>query len=53
MSTVAGPVKFNPDGTGQVIVVANQWQNGRQVLVWPPEQAAGQIQYPAPTWSAR
>jgi branched-chain amino acid transport system substrate-binding protein len=53
MSTVAGPVKFNPDGTGQVIVVANQWQNGRQVLVWPRDQAAGQIQYPAPTWRER
>ncbi len=53
MTTVDGPVKFNPDGTGQVIGVANQWQNGRQVLVWPREQAVGQIQYPAPNWSAR
>ena len=53
MMTAAGPVKFNADGTGQVIVVANQWQNGRQVLVWPREQAAAPIAYPAPAWRER
>jgi len=53
MTTVAGPVKFNPDGTGQVVVVANQWQNGRQVLVWPRDQAAAPIAYPAPAWRER
>jgi len=53
MTTVVGPVKFNPDGTGQVITIINQWQDGKQVLVWPPEQAAGQIVYPADPWEDR
>ena len=47
MMTVAGPVKFNPDGTGQVITVINQWQDGKQVLVWPKDQAVGPLLYPA------
>ena len=53
MTTVAGPVKFNPDGTGQVITVANQWQDGKQVLVWPKDQAAAPIAYPAKPWRER
>jgi branched-chain amino acid transport system substrate-binding protein len=53
MNTVVGPVKFNPDGTGQVITVINQWQNGKQVLVWPLDQATNKIEYPAPGWSKR
>ena len=53
MMTVAGPVKFNPDGTGQVIVVMNQWLDGKQVLVWPKDQAAAPIQYPAKPWRER
>jgi branched-chain amino acid transport system substrate-binding protein len=53
MSTVAGPVKFNPDGTGQVITVINQWQDGKQQLVWPADQAAGQVAYPAKAWKER
>ena len=53
MDTVEGPVKFNPDGTGQVIVEANQWQNGKQNLVWPKDVAAAPILYPAPTWQNR
>jgi branched-chain amino acid transport system substrate-binding protein len=51
--TVAGPVKFNPDGTGQVITVINQWQNGKQVLVWPPDQTTVKPMYPAPPWDKR
>ncbi len=53
MNTVIGPVKFNSDGTGQVITVINQWQSGKQVLVWPLNQAAHKILYPAPSWSSR
>ncbi len=53
MNTVIGPVKFNPDGTGQVITVINQWQDGKQVLVWPLNQATTQIAYPAKKWSDR
>ena len=50
--SVIGPVKFNPDGTGQVITIANQWQGGQQVLVWPKEQAVGLLA-PAMAWNER
>src|ERR671922_2262377 len=53
MMTIAGPVKFNPDGTGQVTTVINQWQDGKQVLVWPPDQATTKPIYPAPPWNQR
>jgi branched-chain amino acid transport system substrate-binding protein len=53
MATVAGPVKFNADGTGQVITVINQWQDGKQVLVWPSDQAAVKVSYPAKPWKER
>lgn len=53
MTTVAGPVKFNPDGTAQVIVACNQWQGGKQVLVWPKDQGAAPLQYPAKPWTER
>jgi branched-chain amino acid transport system substrate-binding protein len=53
MTTVAGPVKFSADGTGQVITVINQWQDGKQVLVWPTDQAAGKVVYPAKAWKER
>jgi branched-chain amino acid transport system substrate-binding protein len=45
--TVMGPVRFNPDGTGQVQTIANQVQDGRQVLVWPKDQASAPLAYPA------
>lgn len=53
MTTVAGPVKFNPDGTGQVVTVINQWQDGKQLLVWPVDQAVGKVAYPAKAWKER
>jgi branched-chain amino acid transport system substrate-binding protein len=53
MATVAGPVKFNADGTGQVITVINQWQDGKQVLVWPSDQAPVKVSYPAKPWKER
>jgi branched-chain amino acid transport system substrate-binding protein len=53
MMTVVGQVRFNADGTGQVTTVINQWQGGKQVLVWPLDQAARQVQYPAAPWRER
>jgi branched-chain amino acid transport system substrate-binding protein len=53
MTTVIGPVKFNPDGTGQVVTIINQWQDGKQQLIWPADQAAGQVAYPAKAWNER
>ncbi|HEX9838007.1 MAG TPA: amino acid ABC transporter substrate-binding protein [Anaerolineales bacterium] len=53
MDTMVGHVTFNEDGTGNVLTVINQWQDGAQVLVWPPDQAVGELHYPAPPWSER
>jgi branched-chain amino acid transport system substrate-binding protein len=53
MTTVVGPVKFNPDGTGQVIEVVNQWLDGKQVLVWPKDQAQQPLAYPAKPFKDR
>jgi branched-chain amino acid transport system substrate-binding protein len=51
--TVIGPVKFNPDGTGQVITVFDQWQNGKQELIWPLDQQTKPIAYPAVPFDQR
>jgi branched-chain amino acid transport system substrate-binding protein len=53
MDTMVGPVTFNEDGTGNVLTVVNQWQDGAQTLVWPPDQAVAPVQYPATPWSER
>ena len=48
-----GPISFNPDGTGNVATIYEQWQNGAQVTVWPQDQVGGPIQYPAKPFSQR
>jgi branched-chain amino acid transport system substrate-binding protein len=53
MTTVIGPVKFRPDGTGIVNAVFLQWLNGKQELVWPKESATAQLAYPAPPFAKR
>src|SRR5262245_16128260 len=53
MATVVGPVKFRPDGTGVVGTVFLQWQNGKQVLVWPKDVANTALLYPAPPFAKR
>ena len=52
-NTVIGPVKFNADGTGQVISIVTQYQNSQQVAVWPKDQAAQPVAYPAKPFTAR
>ena len=52
MMTVAGPVKFNADGTAQITTVFNQWVNSKQVLIWPKDQAGAQLQLAKP-WRER
>jgi branched-chain amino acid transport system substrate-binding protein len=52
-SSVIGPISFNPDGTGQVVTIYEQWQNGKQVTVWPQDQVGGPVQYPAKPFSQR
>ncbi|MGH7810593.1 MAG: amino acid ABC transporter substrate-binding protein, partial [Candidatus Binatia bacterium] len=46
MTTVAGPVKFRADGTGEVKVFFLQWLKGKQELVWPKEFATATFGYP-------
>jgi len=53
MTTVVGPVRFRPDGTGEVKVFFLQWLKGKQELVWPKEFATAQFGYPAPPFSQR
>jgi branched-chain amino acid transport system substrate-binding protein len=53
MTTVVGPVKFRPDGTGIVQSVFIQWLNGKQELVWPKESATAPLAYPAPPFAKR
>jgi branched-chain amino acid transport system substrate-binding protein len=51
--TVIGPVKFNPDGTGQVVSIVTQYQDGVQVAIWPQDQAAKAVIYPAKAFAER
>lgn len=53
MDTVIGPVTFEADGTGNVVDIVNQWQGGKQMLVWPLDQANAEIIYPLLPWSER
>jgi branched-chain amino acid transport system substrate-binding protein len=53
MTTVVGPVRFRPDGTGEVKVFFQQWLKGKQELVWPKEFATATFAYPAPPFSKR
>ena len=53
MTTVIGPVKFRPDGTGVVGAVFIQWLNGKQELVWPKAFATAPLAYPAPPFAKR
>jgi branched-chain amino acid transport system substrate-binding protein len=48
MTTVIGPTKFRPDGTGDIIPFVLQWQNMKSEIVWPKEQATAQLIFPAP-----
>jgi branched-chain amino acid transport system substrate-binding protein len=30
-----------------------QWQDGKQVVIWPDEVLAGKLRFPTPPWSGR
>lgn len=53
LDTIIGNVTFNEDGTGNVLTIINQWQEGKQVLVWPLEHAVAPVLYPATPWGER
>ena len=53
-NTVYGGFKVDQDGF-QIShkMVMFQWQDGKKVIVWPEELAAGKIRFPTPPWSQR
>ena len=53
MMTVEGTVRFNPDGTGVIRTVINQWLAGKMELIWPKEFATKPLAYPAPPFKQR
>ncbi|MBI5441959.1 MAG: hypothetical protein HY900_12200 [Deltaproteobacteria bacterium] len=38
---------------GHVVAVLSQWQNGKDELIWPTDQASAPLAYPAPPWDKR
>ncbi len=52
--TVYGGFKVDQDGF-QIShkMVMFQWQEGKKVIVWPDELAAGKARFPTPPWSQR
>lgn len=40
-------IVFDPDPTKGVTFLAFQWQDGKQVVIWPPEVADGEVTIPA------
>jgi branched-chain amino acid transport system substrate-binding protein len=54
LDTMVGPgVKFNPDGTSNVLDPVVMWQGGKQVLVFPADVAKAAPMYPATPWKDR
>ncbi len=54
MKTVYGDYKVDQDGF-QIAhkMVMFQWQDGKKVIVWPDEVAAGKARVPTPPWTQR
>jgi branched-chain amino acid transport system substrate-binding protein len=54
LATIYGGFKVDKDGfqiSHQMVMF--QWQEGRKVIVWPEELAAGKARFPTPPWSQR
>jgi len=54
LHTVFGAFKVDQDGL-QIAhkTLMFQWQDGKKVIVWPPELAPGKPRFPTPPWSQR
>jgi branched-chain amino acid transport system substrate-binding protein len=54
LNTVYGGFKVDQDGF-QIShkMVMFQWQDGKKVIVWPGELAAGKALFPTPSWNQR
>jgi len=56
LATTTAFGSFDVDERGYQIghrMVTIQWQDGRQVIVWPDEVAAGKPRFPTPPWGMR
>ncbi|OFW59177.1 MAG: hypothetical protein A2133_00250 [Actinobacteria bacterium RBG_16_64_13] len=53
LDTLVGNVQFKPDGTSSVGCPVNQWQGGKQALVFPADVALVPPIYPAVPWKDR
>jgi branched-chain amino acid transport system substrate-binding protein len=56
LQTVTAFGGFDVDTRGYQVghrMVTIQWQDGRQVVVWPDDLADGKIRFPTPPWSQR
>jgi branched-chain amino acid transport system substrate-binding protein len=55
MTTIMGPMKFkkNGRGEGKYLQTMTQWQNGKDELIWPKDQASAPLAYPTPPWNKR
>jgi branched-chain amino acid transport system substrate-binding protein len=53
-NTVFGAFRVDRDGlqVGHRLLLF-QWQDGKRVIVWPGELAAGQARFPTPPWNQR
>jgi branched-chain amino acid transport system substrate-binding protein len=52
MMTVRGPIKFRENGSAIIKYGFRQWQNGKNVQIWPKEVASGSLLL-APPWDKR
>jgi len=52
MMTVRGPIKFRENGSAVIKYGFRQWQNGKNVQIWPKEVASGSLLL-APPWDKR
>jgi branched-chain amino acid transport system substrate-binding protein len=52
MVTVRGPIKFRANGTAVIHYGLRQWQNGKNVLIWPPSATKNKVMLAIP-WDKR
>ncbi len=45
-----GDFKLDAGGLSEIVAFTHQMQGGQPVVVWPPEQATGKVQWPSPSW---
>jgi branched-chain amino acid transport system substrate-binding protein len=54
LMTIMGQIRFKPNGRGEGnIRTVSQWQNGKDEMIWPKDQASAPLAYPMPPWKKR